>query len=135
MALKFYPEISKSWKTSDNTTYAFAHVSAASGKPTFLLLHGFPSTSFDWRLQIPGLVATGYGVLAPDLLGYGDSDKPSDTESYSFKRMADHMSELLKAEEVNDVIGVGHDWSVEPHKSLFSVKPHLCWLHHYTYSW
>ena len=113
MALSCFPNLpSKQLRLSDGTTYGFVHVrpSPASRKPTFLLLHGFPSTSWDWRRQIHVLAAEGYGVLAPDLLGYGDTDCPLEVEKYGLKRMAGQIAEILKREGVGKVIGVGHDW-------------------------
>lgn len=111
MALQVFPDISKITAARDGTKYAFVHIPAAdSKKPTFLLLHGFPSTSYDWRHILPLLKKHKYGVLAPDLLGYGDSDKPTDVEAYSFKRMADHIVDLVIGEGLEQVIGVGHDW-------------------------
>lgn len=111
MALQAFPLISKTVCLDDGTTYAYVHVPATqSKKPTFLLLHGFPSSSWDWRHQIAMLKDAGYGVVAPDLLGYGDTDKPEELEAYSMKRMSGHMAELLKREGLEKVVGVAHDW-------------------------
>ncbi|KUL82401.1 hypothetical protein ZTR_10326 [Talaromyces verruculosus] len=111
MALQLFPEISKITTVRDGTKYAYIHIPPAdTNRPTFLLLHGFPSTSYDWRHVVPLLKKLGYGVLVPDLLGYGDSDKPADLEAYSFKRMADHLVELVVGKGLEQVIGVGHDW-------------------------
>jgi len=110
MAHQAFPDLSKTLKLQDGTNYAYVRVTASHGKPTFLLLHGFPSSSYDWRHQIPQLKGAGYGVIAPDLLGYGDSDKPTDVEAYAFKRMSGHISEILDEERLEKVIGVGHDW-------------------------
>ena len=111
MALRAFPSISKSIKLSDGTTYAFVHVSPCDIKrPTFLLLHGFPSSSWDWRHQISQLSRAGYGVLVPDLLGYGDTDKPTELQAYSMKRMSGHVAEILRKQGLRKVIGVGHDW-------------------------
>lgn len=111
MALQLFPQSSKITAVSDGTKYAYIHIPPADpSKPTLLLLHGFPSTSFDWRHVIPLLTEHKYGILAPDLLGYGDSDKPADVAAYSFKRMADHVQEILQGEGLNQVVGVAHDW-------------------------
>jgi soluble epoxide hydrolase / lipid-phosphate phosphatase len=111
MALQLFPDISKTTSVSDGTKYAYIHVPAAdTSKPTFLLLHGFPSATFDWRHIMPMLTERKYGIIAPDLLGYGDSDKPTDVAAYSFERMAGHVVEIIKAEGLTQVIGVGHDW-------------------------
>ncbi|MCJ1382272.1 hypothetical protein MMC17_005385 [Xylographa soralifera] len=110
MALSCFPHISKRIALGDGTHYAYAYAPASASKPTFLLLHGFPSSSYDWRHQVHALAAKGFGVLAPDLLGYGDTDSPPDVEAYSLKRMSDHLAEILANEGIQKVIGVGHDW-------------------------
>ncbi|KNG88039.1 epoxide hydrolase [Aspergillus nomiae NRRL 13137] len=78
-------------------------------KPTILLLHGFPSTSYDWRHQIPYLSSLGYGIIAPDLLGYGATSKPCDITAYKTKSMAAEIISILDAEGVDKVHAVGHD--------------------------
>ncbi|MCJ1403524.1 hypothetical protein MMC11_006747 [Xylographa trunciseda] len=110
MALSCFPHISKLAELSDGTRYAYAYAAAAPSKSTFLLLHGFPSSSYDWRHQVHALSAKGFGVLVPDLLGYGDTDSPAAVEAYSFKRMSDHLAEIVAKEGIRKVIGVGHDW-------------------------
>lgn len=111
MALQLYADISKTTTTSDGTNYTYICIPAATAtKPTFLLLHGFPSSSFDWRHIVPKLKERGYGIIAPDLLGYGDTDKPVEVEAYSHKRMSDQIIEILEVEGLKKVIGVGHDW-------------------------
>jgi soluble epoxide hydrolase / lipid-phosphate phosphatase len=111
MALSIYPSIAKQFKLQDGTTYAYIFQAPTSpSKPTFLLLHGWPSSSYDWRHQIKGLTGHGYGVLVPDMLGYGDTDSPSEWEAYSFRRMSGHVNEILEHEGLGKVIGVGHDW-------------------------
>lgn len=110
MALSCYPNISKPIDLSDGTHYAYAYAVASASKPTFLLLHGFPESSYDWRHQVHALAAKGFGVLAPDLLGYGDTDSPADVEAYSMRRMSDHLAEIMAKEGIEKVIGVGHDW-------------------------
>lgn len=59
---------------------------------------------------MPRLKESGYGIIAPDLLGYGDTDKPTEVSEYSFKRMANDVAELIEIEKLTKVIGVGHDW-------------------------
>ena len=121
MALTSFPEISKLVTLRDETKYAYVHVAASDSKPTFLLLHGFPSASYDWRHQIVQLSSAGYGVLAPDLLGYGDTDKPIKVEAYSFKRMSQHVAEILEREKLEKVVAVGHDWYVCNHVSTLKL--------------
>lgn len=96
--------------TCDGTKYTYDHVPAVGTNRTVLLLHGYPSTRNSWQHQIADLSAAGYGIIAPDCLGYGDSDKPTDLEAYHLKRLSGHITELLDAEDVETVVGVGHDW-------------------------
>ena len=111
MASIAFPPFAKKANLADGTTYGYVLVAPSpASKPTFLLLHGYPSSSYDWRKQIKALSNSGYGILAPDLLGYGDTDKPSDVSQYRMKRMSGHMIELLDIEKVNHCIAVGHDW-------------------------
>ncbi|KAL5357562.1 putative epoxide hydrolase [Aspergillus floccosus] len=111
MASIAFPSLAKKATLSDGTTYGYVSVSPQSrSKPTFLLLHGYPSSCFDWRHQIAGLQKAGYGIIAPDLLGYGDTDKPTDPAAYRLKTMSGHMAEILDIEGVERAIAVGHDW-------------------------
>lgn len=111
MALLAFPNHAKLTQLADGTTYAYVYCPPSSAlSPTFLLLHGFPSSSYDWRHQISQLRDAGYGVLAPDLLGYGDTDKPAELEAYRLKRISGHIVEILDREGLGRVVGVGHDW-------------------------
>lgn len=100
----------KHYTTDDGANYAYDFVPAQNEKPTFLLLHGYPASRHDWRLQVADLTAQGFGILAPDCLGYGDSDKPTDIEAYHFRRLSGHVAEILDQESLESVVGVGHDW-------------------------
>ncbi|CAG8950040.1 hypothetical protein HYFRA_00008272 [Hymenoscyphus fraxineus] len=113
MALNHLPPATgKTLQTPDGVKYAYAYSAAAAKKPTFLLLHGFPSSSYDWRHQVKKLSELGYGVIVPDLLGYGDTDSPTDLERYKMKKMATDVSLILEKESLETVIGVAHDWGV-----------------------
>ncbi len=71
-----------------------------------VLLHGFPETSYAWRYQIP-VLAERYHVIAPDLRGYGETDKPA--AGYDKRTMATDLVELLKALGIGRIALVGHD--------------------------
>lgn len=75
--------------------------------PAVVLLHGFPTSSYLWRREVP-LLASRMRVIAPDLLGYGGSDRP-DGEDLSEIAQAMYVRELLEALRVEDVALVGHD--------------------------
>ncbi|KAJ8130959.1 hypothetical protein O1611_g2665 [Lasiodiplodia mahajangana] len=78
--------LTKTLVTTDGYTYVYDYATAANAsRPTVLLLHGFPASRHDWEHTIPALAAEGYGVIAPDLLGFGDSSKPTELEAYNLK--------------------------------------------------
>ena len=62
-------------------------VAVAGQGPLVILIHGFPESWYSWRHQIPALADAGYRVAAPDVRGYGSSDKPLAIEGYSIKNM------------------------------------------------
>ena len=78
-------------------------------KPTILFLHGFPSSSFDWRRQFDYFSSKGYAIIAPDMLGYGGSSKPLDPGEYTLKKQARDMVELLNCVGTDETVVVGHD--------------------------
>ncbi|KAG6812245.1 hypothetical protein H0H92_003785 [Tricholoma furcatifolium] len=100
----------KSAKTRRNFTYSYYFSAPAAGKPVILFTHGFPSTSYDWRFQVDFFKGHGYGLIVPDLLGYGGTDKPSDYADYRLRLMSEDVIDLLDTEKIEKVIGVGHDW-------------------------
>jgi haloalkane dehalogenase len=76
-----------------------------------VVLHGEPSWSYLYRFMIPGLVAAGHRVVAPDLIGFGRSDKPSDREEYTYARHVEWVRELLlDVLDLHDVTFFGQDW-------------------------
>ena len=80
--------------------------------PAVLLLHGYPQTSACWHLVAPQLVAAGYTVIAPDLRGYGGSDKPATDAAhapYSKRAMAQDLALLMTAMGHDRFHLVGHD--------------------------
>jgi hypothetical protein len=108
-ALRLLPP-AKTRKVSGGNTYSYVYKKAKSSKPTFLLLHGFPNSMLDWSVQISDLIEAGYGVLAPDMLGYGGTSKPTAIEEYKYSKMSAQMAEILDKEGLTRVVGVGHDW-------------------------
>lgn len=78
--------------------------------PPVLLLHGQPSWSYLYRKMVPLLVASGLRVIAPDLPGYGKSDKPAAREDFSYQRQVDWMGRWLEANDFGDITLFGQDW-------------------------
>jgi haloalkane dehalogenase len=85
------------------------HVDEGVGRPV-LLLHGEPTWSFLYRKMIPVLVGAGLRCLAPDLVGFGRSDKPAAVEDYSYARHVGWLVQWLEANELEDLVLVGQDW-------------------------
>ncbi|MGB5291994.1 MAG: haloalkane dehalogenase [Lysobacterales bacterium] len=75
-----------------------------------LMLHGEPSWSFLYRKMVSPFVDAGYRVVAPDLPGFGKSDKPSARTDYTYARHVAWMQDWLRAMDLNDVILICQDW-------------------------
>lgn len=86
-----------------------AHEGDPEGKAV-LLLHGFPDTSRMWRKQVPALTEAGYRTIAPDLRGFGESDKPRKASAYKMPLIVADLRGLLDALEIDRAHVVGHDW-------------------------
>lgn len=78
--------------------------------PLVFLLHGMPSWSFLWRKTIPPLLEAGCRVVAPDLLGFGRSDKPTNIADYTYPRHVAAIEELIDSLGAARIHFVFHDW-------------------------
>lgn len=79
--------------------------------PVVLLMHGEPSWSYLYRTMIPPLVAGGFRVIAPDLPGFGRSDKPSEQSDYTYQRFVDWMGEaLFSGLDLDNITLFCQDW-------------------------
>ena len=95
----------------DGGTLQIHHVDEGpSDAPIVLCMHGQPTWSYLYRHMIPVLTGAGLRVLAPDLVGYGRSDKPSTREDYSIQRQVDWLSAWLVQNDVRGATLVGQDW-------------------------
>ncbi|MFQ5676063.1 MAG: haloalkane dehalogenase [bacterium] len=82
----------------------------AATAPPVLMLHGEPSWSYLYRHMIPLFVSAGYRALAPDLIGFGRSDKPTDISDYTYQRHVDWMRGWLEKLDLEDITLVCQDW-------------------------
>lgn len=78
--------------------------------PAVLLMHGEPTWSYLYRHIIPKLVALGYRVVAPDLIGFGRSDKLADRNDYTYERHVAWLSSWLTAMNLSDITLFCQDW-------------------------
>jgi haloalkane dehalogenase len=86
-----------------------AHLDVGEGQPV-LFFHGEPTWSFLWRKVIPPVRDAGFRCIAPDLPGFGRSDKPTDIEWYSYDQHTDSLAALLDELDLRDATIVVHDW-------------------------
>ncbi|MEN8158543.1 MAG: haloalkane dehalogenase [Myxococcota bacterium] len=80
------------------------------GAAVVLCMHGQPTWSYLYRHMIPVLTQAGLRVVAPDLVGFGRSDKPAAREDYTYQRQVDWLTAWLERNELRDVTFVGQDW-------------------------
>ena len=78
--------------------------------PAVILCHGFPELAFSWRFQLPALAAAGFRAHAPDLRGFGQSDKPSGVRNYDVLTLCADLNGLLDSLGLSEAYFVGHDW-------------------------
>jgi pimeloyl-ACP methyl ester carboxylesterase/2-polyprenyl-6-methoxyphenol hydroxylase-like FAD-dependent oxidoreductase len=92
------------------------------GEPV-LLLHGWPDDHCLWRAQVAALTAAGYRAIAPDLRGFGASDKPADVSGYTLLKIVGDLLALLDRLGVTRAHVVGHDWGGAIGSSLAAMAP------------
>lgn len=114
----------KTLQVSRGFTYTYYVSPAQASKTTLILFHGWPDSARLWAGLINDhLLPQGYGVIAPDCLGYGGTSKPTDTPSYAWKGMTADAVEILDAEGVDKAISVGHDWGSAMAQRLYNLHP------------
>ena len=93
---------------------------AGSGVPV-LLCHGFPESWYSWRHQLEALANEGFRAIAPDMRGYGQTDKPEAADQYTLFHLTGDMIGLLDELDIEKAIVIGHDWGapVASHCALF----------------
>ena len=103
----------KTIATKRGFKYAYASIPAeGTSQDTLLFVHGFPSSSYDWRKQVDFFRKAGFSLIIPDMLGAGETEKPVDWTVFELKAMAADVIDILDAEKVAKVVLIGHDWFV-----------------------
>jgi pimeloyl-ACP methyl ester carboxylesterase len=97
----------------------------AGAGPLVLLVHGFPELGISWRAQVEAVAAAGFHAVAPDMRGYGGTDKPADTTAYGVLDLVGDLVDLVHALDETSCVVVGHDFgaSVAWHCAL--TRPDL----------
>lgn len=115
----------------------YVDVGPADG-PVMLLLHGMPTWAYLYRTMIPELVDAGYRCIAPDHLGFGRSDKPTDANWYSIARHTEVLTSLITALDLTDITLLCQDWGGPIGLAQAATMPERfsrltimnTWLHH-----
>jgi epoxide hydrolase 4 len=90
-----------------------------------LCIHGFPELNYSWRFQMPMLAAKGWRVWAPNLRGYGASDKPQGVSAYALDVLAEDIAALIDVSGAKEVMLIAHDWGaiIAWHFAIKRVRP------------
>ena len=102
-----FPYAPKYWQWRDWRAH---YVDEGKGERTFLCLHGNPTWSYLYRRMIPPFVASGARVVAPDLLGFGRSDKPEDEGLYTFDFHRRLLLDFIEKQDLRNITLVVQDW-------------------------
>ena len=86
------------------------NIAEAGEGPLVLLTHGFPESWYSWRHQLPVIAAAGFRAVAPDMRGYGRSDKPQDITTYNQVNVIQDIVGLIPALGYETAVIIGHDW-------------------------
>jgi pimeloyl-ACP methyl ester carboxylesterase len=86
------------------------HIAEQGEGPLVVLCHGFPESWYSWRHQLAALAAAGYHVVAPDMRGYGQSDRPEAIDQYTLFHLVGDMVGLVDALGADQAVIAGHDW-------------------------
>lgn len=98
-------------ESGDGATLRIHHVEEGPPNATsVLLMHGEPSWSYLYRHIVPALGAKGHRAIAPDLVGFGRSDKPAGQDDYTYERHVKWMSDWLIANDLRDITLFCQDW-------------------------
>jgi len=86
------------------------HLAEAGTGPLVLLCHGFPESRYSWRHQLSALAEAGFHAVAPDMRGYGRTDRPEAIDQYTLLHLVGDVVGLLDALGAEQAVIAGHDW-------------------------
>jgi pimeloyl-ACP methyl ester carboxylesterase len=101
----------------------YIHLAEAGEGPLVLLCHGWPESWYSWRHQLKALAEAGYRAVAPDMRGYGETDRPEAIEDYTIFHLVGDMVGLLDALGADRAAIVGHDWGAPVAWHAALVRP------------
>lgn len=106
----------------DDLRLHYVDEGAKSARPV-LMMHGEPSWSFLYRHMIPPVAEAGFRVIAPDLVGFGKSDKPTETSDYSYSSHVEWMLEWFDSLDLSGVVLFCQDWGGLIGLRLVAARP------------
>jgi pimeloyl-ACP methyl ester carboxylesterase len=86
------------------------HIAEQGEGPPVILCHGFPESWYSWRHQLRALAGAGFHAVAPDMRGYGQTDRPPAIDQYTLLHLVGDMVGLLDALGAESAVIAGHDW-------------------------
>jgi len=86
------------------------HLAEAGSGPLVLMCHGFPESWYSWRWQLKALAEAGYHAVAPDMRGFGQTDRPDEIDKYTILHLVGDMVGVTDALGAERAVIVGHDW-------------------------
>ena len=95
---------------------------AGEGLPV-VFVHGFPELAFSWRNQLRSYPAAGLRAIAPDMRGYGLTDRPPDVAGYAISNLCADLLGLLDALDIERAVFCGHDWGGVPVWTMPRIHP------------
>jgi pimeloyl-ACP methyl ester carboxylesterase len=86
------------------------HIAEQGAGPLVVLCHGFPESWYSWRHQLPVLAGAGFHAVAPDMRGYGQTDRPEAIDHYTLLHLVGDLVGLIDALGAESAVVAGHDW-------------------------
>src|ERR1700722_11072520 len=86
------------------------HIAESGAGPLVVLCHGFPESCYSWRHQLHALAEAGFHAIAPDMRGYGQTDRPEQLDRYTLLHLIGDVVGLLDALGTETAVIIGHDW-------------------------
>ncbi len=102
------------------------HVAEQGDGPLIILCHGFPECWYSWRHQLPALANAGFRAVAPDLRGYGQSDRPEEMEKYTILDDIGDIVGLVDALGTKQAVIAGHDIGAAIAWQTAVLRPDIC---------
>jgi epoxide hydrolase A/B len=99
------------------------HIAECGAGPLVLLCHGFPESWYSWRHQLQALAEAGFHAVAPDMRGYGETDRPQEIDQYTLLHLVGDLVGLLDALSPDKAVIAGHDWGAPVAWSSALLRP------------